>query len=522
MHIRLHSTVLYVAYYTMVIAFYQKNHNMQGRKKIITLNEYCFEDRRFGYPHIIHKKMVTWSITMNTTPLSRRAFLAATTTGTVMIACAHALNTAKVVPGKISPNERLNIAAIGIGGMGGANIAACASENIVALCDVDDLYAGHVFDAYPKAGRFRDFRVMFDKEHAHIDAVIVATPDHTHAIAALAAMRAGKHVYCQKPLAHSIYEVRRLTEVARETGVQTQMGNQGHSSEQIRRLREWVQAGAIGRVREVHAWSDRPVGGDPWSDFPIMKRPEDTPPVPDTLDWDMWLGPARHRPYHPIYCPMSWRGFWDFGTGALGDMGCHILDPAFWALDLGHPVSVQATTTHYEKEVSDETFPRASIVRYQFPKRNGMPPVSLTWYDGRLKPPVPADFPEGMSLDNNGAILIGDRGTAVHGSHGAGGLVFLPREKMREYTPPEKTLRRIPQRDNAHEQDWIRACKDGEPASSSFEYGGPLTEMVLLGVLAMRVKDRKLEWDGENMRITNDEEADAYVNPPLQNGWSLD
>ena len=458
---------------------------------------------------------------MNSGNVTRRAFLAAATTSAALTGCATQVNTARVVPGRISPNERLNIAAIGIGGMGGANIAACATENIVALCDVDDLCGAKAFAAYPDASRYRDFRVMFDKEHKAIDAVIVATPDHTHAVAAMEAMRAGKHVYCQKPLAHSIYEARRLTEAARETGVQTQMGNQGNSSDQMRRLCEWVRSGALGQVREVHAWSDRPVGGDPWSDFPIMKRPDKTPPVPDTLDWDLWLGPAPERPYHPIYTPLTWRGFWDFGTGALGDMGCHILDPAFLALDLGAPESVQATTTHYEPDISAETYPRASIVRYRFPARGDMAPLTLTWYDGRLKPPVPDDFAPAMRLGANGAVLIGDKGTAVHGSHGAGGLHFLPLETMRDQPEPPQTLPRVPQRENAHEQDWIRACKDGNPAGASFEYGGPLTEMVLLGVLAMRVKDRKLLWDGENLRITNDKEADALVNPPYRKGWSL-
>jgi predicted dehydrogenase len=403
--------------------------------------------------------------------------------------------------------------------MAKSNINKCATENIVALCDVDDARAAEMFQAYPNASRHRDFRLMLDKEHQNIDAVIVATPDHTHAVIAMAVMRAGKHIYCQKPLAHSVYEVRRLTETARETGVQTQMGNQGHSSDDIRRLREWVQAGMLGEVTEVHAWSDRPVGGDPWSDFPIMARPEEQPPVPDTLDWDLWLGPAKKRPYHPIYVPLTWRGFWDFGTGPLGDMGCHILDPAFYALDLGHPTSVQATTTHHEPEIAAETFPRASIVRYEFPKRGSMPPVKLTWYDGRLKPPIPDAFEPGRELGGNGAILIGDKGIAVHQSHGAGGLTFLPVDIMRDKKDPAPTIPRV--EDQAHEQDWIRACKTGTPASSSFEYGGALTEMVLLGVLAMRVKDRRLNWDGENLKVTNDPEADAMVRPEYHNGWTL-
>ncbi len=452
--------------------------------------------------------------------ITRRAFLAAATTSAVLPGWAARSNTARVVPRKVSPNERLHIAAVGIGGMGRANIDACATEDIVALCDVDEAYAANTFQSYPKARQYRDYRVMLEKEDKNIDAVIVATPDHTHAVISMAVMRAGKHLYCQKPLAHSLYEVRELTKMARQSGVQTQMGNQGHSSEQIRRLREWVQSGALGPIREVHAWSDRPVGGDPWSDFPIMKRPEEQPPVPETLDWDLWLGPARQRPYHPVYCPTTWRGFWDFGTGALGDMGCHILDPAFWALDLGPPESVQATTTHYDPNVSAETFPRASIIRYRFPARGTMPPVTLTWYDGRLKPPIPGDFEPGRILDSNGAILMGDQGTAVHGSHGAGNLEVLPLEEMRE-KEPEKTLPRVPQRDSAHEQDWIRACKDGHPASSSFDYGGPLTEMVLLGVLAMRAKDRRLEWDAPHLQITNDAEANSLVHPPYREGWTL-
>ncbi len=451
--------------------------------------------------------------------VSRRNFLATAASASLAAGCATRVNTAKVVPGKISPNERLNIAAIGVGGMGKANIDACKTENIVALCDVDDVYAAKTFDAYPNAKRYRDFRKMFDAEAKNIDAVIIATPDHTHAILAMAAMRLGKHVYCQKPLAHSVHEVRKLTEMARECKVQTQMGNQGHSSEQIRRLCEWIDDGAIGPVHEVHAWSDRPVGGDPWSTFPVMKRPEETPPVPATLDWDLWLGPAKYRSYHPIYHPMSWRGWWDFGTGPLGDMGCHILDPAFWALKLENPVSVEATTTHWEKEVSEETYPRAAIIRYQFPARGKMPPVSLTWYDGRLLPPFPRDFDPRQRFDSNGALLIGEKGTIMHGSHGAGNLRILPKARMEEYKQPRKTLPRV--KDEDHEQDWIRACKDGNPASSCFEYGGALTEMVLLGVLAMRVKDRKLDWDGKAMRFTNSEEANRLVNPPYREGWTL-
>jgi predicted dehydrogenase len=453
--------------------------------------------------------------------ISRRAFLAVATTSALGAGCATRVNTARVVPGKVSPNEKLNIAAIGAGGMGRANIDACSTENIVALCDVDEVRAGDTYKSYPQAKRYRDFRAMLDAEGKNVDAVIVATPDHTHAVAAMAVIRSGKHLYCQKPLAHSIHEVRQLTLAAREAGIQTQMGNQGHSSDSIRRLCEWIEDGAIGAVHEVHAWSDRPVGGDPWSDFPIMKRPTETPPVPGTLDWELWLGPAAFRPYHPVYCPEKWRGWYDFGTGPLGDMGCHILDPSFWALKLGHPLSVEATSTHFEREGSEETYPRASIVRYQFPARGAMPPVRLTWYDGRLKPPVPADFEPGQTLDSNGAVLIGEEGTIVHKSHGAGDLTLLPKARREAYQEPPPTLPRVKPGAGAHEQDWIRACKDGHPASASFEYGGPLTEMVLLGVIAIRMKDRRLEWDGESLRITNDPEADRLVTPTYRAGWTL-
>jgi predicted dehydrogenase len=430
---------------------------------------------------------------------------------------AHVLGQNGVQP----PSDKLNIAAIGVGGMGAANINQCSTENFVALCDVDDKQAAETYRKFPKASKYKDFRIMLDKEDKNIDAVIVATPDHTHAVVAMECIRRGKHIYLQKPLAHSIYEVRILTEAAKKAKIQTQMGNQGHSSNEIRMLYEWLQDGAIGPVRQVYAWTDRPVGGNPWSDFPMMKRPTETPPVPETLDWDLWLGPAQYRPYHPIYCPTTWRGFWDFGTGPLGDMGCHILDPAFWALKLGHPTRVEATTTHFDPEVAAETYPRASIIRYEFPARGEMPPVKLTWFDGRLLPPVPKDLEPGRRLGIQGALLIGDKGTIMHGSHGAGGLRIIPETKMKAYKQPDQTLPRVPGGMNGHEQDWVRACKDGKPASSTFDYGGALTEMVLLGVLAMRLKDTPLEWDPEAMKITNNEQANEYIHPPYREGWTL-
>lgn len=451
--------------------------------------------------------------------LTRRAFIAAATTSAAITTLR--VNAAEVVPGKTSPNEKLNIAAIGIGGMGAANLKACAEENIVALCDVDDTYAAKTFAEYPNAKRYKDYREMLDKAAGEIDAVVVATPDHTHGVIGAAVMRAGKHLYCQKPLAHSLGETRRMLEIARETGVQTQMGNQGHSSDSIRKCCEWVKAGVIGPIREVHAWSDRPVGGDPWSDFPIMARPAETPPVPPGLDWNLWLGPAQERPYHPIYHPLTWRGFLDFGTGALGDMGCHILDPAFWALKLGHPSAVQASTTHNDREVQKECYPRACLVQYEFPEREGMPPLKLTWYDGRLKPPIPPGLDKRFRFDSNGAIFIGENGYIVHGSHGAGGLQLLPESRAQEIALPPESIPRVPGGDGAHERDWIRACKEGTPASSNFEYGAALTEMVLLGVLAIRMPDRRLEWDGEKLEVTNAQAAEKYIHPDFREGWSM-
>lgn len=420
--------------------------------------------------------------------------------------------------GADAPSNKLNIAGIGVGGMGGGNLRQCERENIVALCDVDSNYAGGTFKRYAGAKVYKDYRVMFDKQK-DIDAVVIATPDHTHAVITMAALEAGKHVFCQKPLTHTVYEARKITEAARRNKVQTQMGNQGHSSEHIRLLKEWLADGAIGDVTEVHAWTDRPVGGAIWSNFAVRARPKDKPPVPKTLDWDLWLGPVAYRPYHPEYHPLKWRAWLDFGTGALGDMGCHIIDPAFWGLDLGSPESIQATSTHWQEEVSSETFPRASIVRFKFPARGKRPPVKLTWYDGRLLPPIPDALEKGRKLPGSGALIIGDKGCMLHGSHGAGGLRIIPETKMREYKRPEKTIPRVK---GGHEGDWLRACKegkDGRPASSNFDYGGSLTEMALLGMLALRMKDQNLEWDAENLKFKNNEAANELLHIKYRDGW---
>ena len=424
-------------------------------------------------------------------------------------------------PGRLfgadSPSNKLNIAGIGVGGMGGGNIRVCSTENIVALCDVDDKYAEHTFSKHPKAVKYRDYRVMLEKQK-DIDAVVIGTPDHTHAAITMAAMQAGKHVYCQKPLTHTVYEARKIVETARGLKIQTQMGNQGHSWEPIRLLREWIQSGEVGEVREIHAWSDRPIG-EPWyANFAVRELPKGSAAIPATLDWDLWLGPARYRDFSPVYCPFTWRGWLDFGTGALGDMGCHILDPSFWALDLGSPVSVQAEVEHVKPELSREVFPISSKVIYHFPAHGKMPPLKLTWFDGHFKVPRPPMLDAHRRMPDSGAVIYGSKETLMHDSHGAAGLRVIPEERMKSFPRPAKTIPRVAL---SHEQDWVRACKDGKPASSTFAYGGALTEMVLLGVIAMRVPGEKLEWNGEKMMFTNSAKANAYVSLKYRDGWSL-
>lgn len=448
-------------------------------------------------------------------PLSRRQFVAKS-----MTAAAGIQFLTKPVFGKNAPSNKLNLAGIGIGGMGKTNLKNCETENIVALCDVDPVFSEPVRAAYPDARFYIDYREMLNKEK-DLDGVVVATPDHTHAVITQDVLDRNLHVYCQKPLTHSVHEARVLTEAAaRQPHIQTQMGNQGRSTETIRLIKEWIDAGVIGNVTEVHAWTNRPVGGNPWDTYPIQGRPEETPPVPEGMDWDLWLGPAKPRPYHPIYHPLSWRGFYDFGTGSLGDMGCHILDPSFYALQLGAPSMVEATSTHWEEHVESETFPRASMVRYHFPARKGMPPVKLTWMDGRLIPFRPDCIPNDENIPDSGAFLIGDEGVILHGSHGGRGIKIFPESRRKSFMAnrPPKTIPRVK---GTHESDWIRACKDGDAACSSFDYGGALTEMVLLGVLAIRIPNQRLEWDSQSMKFSNNEEATGLVNPPYRDSWVL-
>ena len=390
-------------------------------------------------------------------------------------------------PGHLAPSERVRLAGIGAGGKGGDDITIHARNGaeIVALCDVDDRRAAPFYAAFPKATRYKDFRRLLDKEAKRIDAVNVGTPDHIHAVATLAAIRSGKHVYCQKPLTHTLVEARTVARAARAAGVITQMGNQGHATEGARLTNEWIQAGVIGEVRELHAWSDR--AGLWWKNG--IGRPTDTPPVPPELDWNLWLGPVRERPYHPAYVPATWKGWWDFGSGALGDMGAHIIDHPVWALGLGAPATVEACTT-IDGTILDggrrnfETYPIASIITFEFPARGGRGPVTLTWYDGGLKPPTPREMARAKGwrrLPDNGVLYIGTKGKMRHGSHG-GMPQLMPSELHDEAVKVPQTMKRSP----GHYEEWLAACKGGPKPMSNFDYAGPLTEILLLGVLALR------------------------------------
>jgi len=436
--------------------------------------------------------------------LSRRRFIGnvATATAGLTILPAYAMSGL----GHLAPSDKLNIAAVGVGGVGATNIKNCATENIIALCDVDWKYAAGTFKNYPGARKYSDYRLMFDELGDKIDAVIVATPDHTHASVAAQAIRMGKHVYVQKPLTHSVYESRILQELANEHKVATQMGNQGNSGEGIRQTCEWIWDGAIGEVTEVHTWTNRPI----WPQG--LERPKETPSTPPTMYWDLFVGPAPWRPYHPSYTPWNWRAWWDYGTGALGDMGCHIVDPVFWALKLGQPTTINGSST----QVNTESAPVAEVVHYEFPDRGKvgkikLPPVKMTWYDGGLLPPRPEELADGriMGDRSGGALFIGTKGKLMTGAYGRN-PILLPDDLNNDYKRPEPSIRRI---ENAmgggHEQDWIRACKESPEnrveTSSNFNYSAPLNEVVVMGNLAVRLQDlkRPLLWDGKNMRITN-------------------
>lgn len=436
--------------------------------------------------------------TRKSAQLTRRQFTA--TAGAAVAAFAIVPRCTVAGSDETPPSERLRIAGIGVGGMGAGDINAVAPGNqIVALCDVDQNRSRGTFEKFPDAKPFRDFRKMFDAMEKDIDAVVVATPDHTHAVAAMAAIQRGKHVYCEKPLANSVADARAMAETAARTGVVTQMGNQVHASDHLRAVVELLQAGVLGRVEKVIAVCHKVLprsGGE---------LPTDTPPVPDYLDWDLWLGPALERPYHPAYHPGSWRVFWGFGSGNFADMGCHILDAPYWGLNLRHPTRIETEGSPPHPHVA----PKRKMVRYHFEREQGEKPLEVVWYDGELAPA--GKVIEGVS---DGLMVIGERGRLVYNFRG-GATQLLPAETFADFKPPEPTLPRPAN----HYVEWTEACKGRGKTASDFQYGAALTEVILAGVVAYRVGE-PLEWDGPGMRATNCPDAERFIRPAQREGWA--
>jgi len=461
--------------------------------------------------------------------LTRRKFL-----GGLSAASAFTIVAPHVLGGQnhIAPSDKTTLAGIGVGGQGSQNIQAFLEFpeiQVVAVCDANRESGGYlswnwtqgkeqrtagweparrmVDEHYgkdkpagtvPGCRAYRDFRELLDKED--VDAVMVATPDHLHAVITMAALKKGKHVYCEKPLTYSVYEARQVAEAARQAGVATQLGNQGQASEEARLTCEFMWDGAIGGVHEVQVWSPARFWAWPEGDG----RPKETPPVPDGLDWDLWLGPAPERPYHPAYHPWTWRNWWDFGTGLLGDLGCHKLSTVFKALKLGHPTSIEASST----KLSAETYPLGVLARFEFPARGDMPPVTLSWYDGGLKPPFPQDLEPNRGMGD--VIYLGDKGTLMNHR-------IVPETKMREYGKPPKRL----ERSVGHYKEFVDACRGGAPAGANFvDHAGLLTEVCMLGNVALRA-GKKIAWDGPNLRITNDEAANGLLHREYRPGWTL-
>jgi len=400
-----------------------------------------------------------------------------------------------------NPNEKLNVALIGIANRGGAQVDGATGENIVALCDVDDNYLKSVGDRFPNAARFVDFREMYDKLDGKLDAVLVSTADHTHAVASVWGMKKGIHCYCEKPLAHTVHEVRVMTDIAREKKLFTQMGTQIHAENNYRRVVELIQAGAIGPVEEVHTWCATGWGNKPW--------PTEFPEVPKNLHWDLWLGPVPPRPYHPTYFGGNWRSYWAFGNGTLGDMACHHMDLPYWALDLKYPTSAEATSpfpVHPECTSLDLT------VKYEFPARGNKPVVKLTWYDGSVRPALLKE--KGLPEWGAGNLFVGKEGMlmADYGRH-----ILFPEEKFADYKRPAQTI----PNSIGHYAEWFQAIKTGQgPSTCDFGYSGPLTEAVLLGTVSYRL-GQKLEWDAENLKVTNCPEADKLLKKEYPDNWKL-
>lgn len=469
---------------------------------------------------------------MNSKPgMSRRQFIGTTATAAAAFSLVprHVLGGAKFV----APSEKINIAIIGCGGQGRTNMRALLNHPDVQIIAVADPIEFHNLDAFYykgtagrlpvkdeiekhysqktpnfKVAEYEDFRVMLEKEKA-IDAILCATPDHQHAYVCVNAMRQGKHAYCEKPLTHNVWESRLVAKVAKEMGVATQLGNQGHSGDGIRQTCEWIWDGAIGEIREVHAWT----GASRWNTKHPGGRPADEP-TPKGVNWDLWLGPREKRPYSSAYSPVTWRDFWDFGTAPIGDFFCHNFDPALWALDLRAPISIEA---HGVGGVDPYMAPPGGIYTYHFGARGKMPPVKFTWYEGGLMPARPEGLEEDDQLGQggNGILFVGDKGLLTCPGW-AGEPRLLPQSKDDDYKRPAKTL----PRSKGHHRDWLNAIKGGPAASANFEYGALLTEIGLLGLVAMRVR-KKMYWDGAAMKSKNAPEADKYIKGSYRPGWEI-
>jgi predicted dehydrogenase len=421
--------------------------------------------------------------------------------------------------GQTPPSEKINLAAVGTRGQAASDIGQLAPGNhLVALCEVDWREGGRrrsVIQDFPDAKVYEDFRQMLAEMADKIDAVIVATPDHTHAVAALAAIKRGKHVFCEKPLAHSVGEIRALMKAAQEHKVVTQLGNQGHSYEAIRVFCEWIEDGAIGKVHTVHC-------GCGYSNSALrnLSRLGEKEEVPAGLNWDLWLGPAQERPYHSFYLPGSWRSWTAFGSGTIGDWVCHVADPVFWALDLGAPQSVVAQAKDYDPKTQGETYPAGDIITFEFAAKGSRGPVTLVWHSGTEKIPQPKELEpgrKGITSYDTGAYVYGDKGVIAYGSHGAEPVRIIPETAMKAYKLPPHKIPRV----KNHYADWLRAIREGGKAGSDFSYGGPLAELAMLGIIALKTPGTKLQWDGPNMRFTNSEEANRYLTPTYRQGWSL-
>jgi len=445
--------------------------------------------------------------------------------------------------GHIAPSDKLNIGGIGAGGKGGGdlkNFAESPKVNIVALCDVDDRRSAESRKRFPKARYYKDFREMLEKEKNNIDACSISTPDNTHAVATMAAMQLGKHVYTQKPLTHDIYEARMLTEAAKRYKVITQMGNQGGSGDGVRRMKELVDAGLIGEVHTVHTWTNRPV----WPQG--LPTPTGKFDIPKELDWNLWIGPAKMIDYNPAYLPGKWRGWYAFGTGSLGDMACHIMDPVYRILPIDYPSDFECSVTGNWAGMWDEgnfadSFPTSCIIRLTYPRKDGKGVIKVNWMDGGLLPPRPDELLPGEPMGNwdGGVIFEGTKGKVMCDCYGANPRL-LPTRLMKEATLPPETIERVPGGEDGHYLQWVNACIDGYgkgKTSSPFEYAGPFAESILIGNLAIRswwlknpsLKDwddkylgrKKLLWDAKNMKVTNFDEANQFVRREYRNGWGL-